>query len=49
MGTKENVVADFISRNYDPVDANKFFVREGLPLLKKVEIGDDYFVLKADW
>ena len=49
IGTKENDIADFISRSYDPVDANKFFAKEGLPALNKIDIGDEYFELKADW
>ena len=48
IGTKENHIADFISRNYDPSDANKFFTEQGVPCTR-LEVEDSEFSLSADW
>ena len=49
IGTKENDVADFLSRNFDPTDAKTFFSKHGISPLKQVVIYEDDFNLKADW
>ena len=49
MGTKENYVADYMSRCYDPVAAKEFFIRENIPALEKIDLTDNHFQLKADW
>ena len=49
IGTKENDIADFLSRNFNQVDAKLFFEREKLPEMICMEIPDDFFSLKADW
>ena len=49
IGTKENDVADFLSRNFSPNDAKIFFEREKLPSQSKLTIDDSEFDLTADW
>ena len=49
IGTKENDVADFLSRNFCPADADTFFSKEGISPMRKVCISDDDFDLAADW
>ena len=49
IGTKENDVADFISRNFSVEDASAFFARERLPCLTNIEISDDWFTIQANW
>ena len=49
ISTKENDVADFISRNYNQSDADKFFMRESLPKQELVNIPESDFTFKADW
>ena len=36
IASKENDVADFLSRNYSKLDADKFFIREHLTPLKQI-------------
>ena len=47
--TKDNFLADFISRNYDPADIKKKFADYGVPKMKKIEVNDDMFNFIADW
>ena len=49
IGTKENLVADFISRNFCTTDAKKFFCAQSLPSMKYIEISDEFFSLQANW
>ena len=49
IGTKENHIADFISRNYNPIDASKFLSEQGYPCMKQVHIDDSAFLMVADW
>ena len=35
IGTKENLIADFLPRNFNPLDAVFFFIKQGLGPLKK--------------
>ena len=49
IGTKENSVADFLSRNFNEDDAETFFSKEGISPLKKLVIYEEHFELKADW
>ena len=49
IGTRENDVADFLSRNFCPDDAKVFFERQQIPPQKQIAIADDYFDLVADW
>ena len=47
--TKENHIADFISRNHNPDDIKKMFAEVGLPDMKPTEITDEMFNFIADW
>ena len=49
IATKENDIADFLSRNYSEADANLFFARENFPPQTKLHLSDSDFTLKADW
>ena len=49
IGTKENDIADFLSRNYCDTDAAKFFSKENLPPQNKLSIFETDFLLTADW
>ena len=49
IGTKENDIADFLSRNYCDADAVNFFSRENLPPQTKLSISETDFLLTADW
>ena len=49
IGTKENDIADFLSRNYDAGDAKVFFAKQNLPSLSKIEISEELFELQAEW
>ena len=49
IGTKENHIADFISRNYDPIDAKRFFSEQGYEDMKRVHLEDSEFNMVADW
>ena len=47
--TKENHIADFISRNHNPEDIKKKFTEVGLPDMEPIEITDEMFNFIADW
>ena len=49
IGTKENDIADFLSRNFCRSDATKFFEKEGISPMVQIEISEEEFELKADW
>ena len=49
IGTKDNDIADFLSRNFDDSDAITFFEKETLPIPEKVEVVDTDFEFVADW
>ena len=49
IGTKENAVADYISRVHNPADTVKYFERNKLPLRKLVECPDNLFTLRSNW
>ena len=49
IGTKDNFVADFISRNTISSDIASFFESHGYPTQTKVEIPNDWFNYHADW
>ena len=49
IGTTENDIADFLSRNYDESDANAFFQRENLPFPERISISESSFHFIADW
>ena len=47
--TKENHLADFISRNYNVQDIKKEFSKYGLDNMEPLIITDDQFEFIADW
>ena len=47
--TKDNFIADFISRNHDPVDIMKKLNDSGAPVMKQIEVTDEMFNFIADW
>ena len=49
IGTKENLVADFLSRNFNSNDASDFFARNSLGSLKNIPLIDSMFDWQADW
>ena len=49
IGTKENILADHISRRHDTATAEKMFREGGLISMVKVEMSDLSFELTAPW
>ena len=49
IATKENDIADFLSRNYCDTDASIFFARQNLPPQTKLINSESDFELIADW
>ena len=49
IGTKENLIADFLSRNFNLKDANDFFLKNNLSSMKSIPLTDDLFEMQADW
>ena len=49
IGTKENEVADFISRRHDPAATETFFSSKGHPPRTLVEVPDHMFKLNSNW
>ena len=47
--TQDNHLADFVSRNHDPVDIDKMFRSKGLTDMNQIDIFDEMFHFKADW
>ena len=49
IASKENYVADYLSRNLSQSDADLFFSKENLPTQTKLFLSDNDFNLQADW
>ena len=49
IGTKENAVADFISRCHDDSEIAAYFVRKNLPMRNPVPAPDHFFTLRSNW
>ena len=49
ISTKDNDIADFLSRNFNENDAKIFFEKENLFPPKIIQIHDSDFKFKADW
>ena len=49
VSTKDNDIADFISRVYDEPSINKMFLDKGLSDMKNIKIEDNMFNFVADW
>ena len=49
IGTKENAVADFISRVHNQSETEIFFKKKNLPTRKLVSCPDNLFTLRSNW
>ena len=49
IGTKENFIADFISRNFDSEDILTMFESHKITDMTAVETSDDLFMFSAEW
>ena len=49
ISTKDNHIADFISRNHNVDDINKYFSSNGFPSQSKAEIPLDWYSFVAEW
>ena len=49
IGTKENFLADHISRRYDTEAAKELFSRTGLPNMVRRDVPDKFFALSEPW
>ena len=49
IGTKDNFVADFVSRVYTEAETVKFFSDNGYPTQTKIDVPDSFFNMHADW
>ena len=49
IGSKENYLADFISRCHDPILTAEFFQKQALPIRNLVEVPDKFFDLNSNW
>ena len=49
IGTKQNALADHISRRFDPEAAKQVFAKSGLSDMVLVKPRADYFSLTAPW
>ena len=49
VGTKANLVADFISRRHDPEATTSFFTKNNHPQRALVQVPETYFKLHSNW
>ena len=49
VSTKDNDIADFISRVFDEASISKMFLEKGLEGMRHVTVLDDMFNFEADW
>ena len=49
IGTKQNWLADFISRCHDPDSTRKFFSKNGVSHMKLLQVPDNFFNLNSNW
>ena len=49
IGTKENAVADFISRCHDDSEIAAYFERKNLPMRNPVSAPEHFFTLRSNW
>ena len=49
VGTKDNTLADFLSRNHDESDIRTYLRSQGLPNLTRVQAPDHLFTLGSNW
>ena len=49
IGTKQNYLADYLSRCHDPTKTAEYFAKENLPMRKLVKLPAEYFDLNSNW
>ena len=49
IGSRENHIADYISRCHDPIKIDEFFQRNKLPARKPRRVLDNLFTLQSNW
>ena len=49
IGTKQNHIADFVSRNHRAADIKNYLEQNGFPDQKDVQIPLDWFSFQAEW
>ena len=49
IGTKENAVADYISRVHDKSETESYFKEKNLPARKLISCPDNLFTLRSNW
>ena len=49
IGSKENFVADFISRCHDPGAVNEYFCKNNMPARTPRLVPDNLFTIKSNW
>ena len=49
IGTKSNHVADYISRQHDPVHAREFFSKLQIPIPQLINVPESWFSYSSDW
>ena len=49
IGTKENFVADYLSRNFCPLEASSFFASHDMSGMKLLQAPDHMFSFTSDW
>ena len=49
IGTKENFIADFLSRNFSAEEAASFFASINMSRMKQLPVPDDMFTFTGNW
>ena len=49
ISSKENHIADFISRNHDQDDISSYFIKNGYPSQQQLLIPVSWFNVVAEW
>ena len=49
VGTVENEIADYISRNHSHADTTSYLQSKGLPMHTRIEAPDHLFSLRSNW
>ena len=49
IGTKENFIADFLSRNFSAEEAASFFASINMSRMKQLPVPDDMFTFTCNW
>ena len=49
VSSKDNHIADYLSRHHNEADINEYFVKNGLPNQIKVTVPTDWYSFVAEW